>query len=188
MQHLISVLLVLAAFLVIACSDRPRYIIQGTVPTGKYEGEWIYSTPAEGNIVGRIDSCRITQGRFRFEGDSEEVRIIRLRPILRFVAEEMLVVTEPGTIHVKVDSVSSVWGTRQNDLMQQWKNYVMRRNAIHRAYIYACQHQAGESIIARLQKEVDSVNEATNTETCSIIHRYPKSTIAAFFRHLTGLK
>lgn len=188
MQHYVSVLIVLFFVLVISCSNEPRFVIQGTVPAGKYEGEWIYSTPAEGNILGRIDSCRINNGRFRFEGDSEEVRIIRLRPVLRFVAEEMLVVTEPGTIHVQVDSVSRIWGTRQNDLVQQWKNYVMRRNTIHRTYLYAYQHQAGEDVMAYLQKEVDSVNQATNAETRSIIHRYPKSTIAAFFRHLTGLE
>jgi hypothetical protein len=31
------------------------------------------------------------------------------------------VVTEPGTIHVKADSVGSVTGTPQNDALQKWK-------------------------------------------------------------------
>lgn len=39
--------------------------------------------------------------------------MLRLRHLLRIYIQELLVVTEPGTIHVKADSVGSVTGTPQ---------------------------------------------------------------------------
>lgn len=49
------------------------------------------------------------------------MRVLRLRHLLRIYIQELLVVTEPGTIHVKADSVGSVTGTPQNDALQKWK-------------------------------------------------------------------
>ena len=79
----------------------------------KYDGEWIYLVPME-NAPGRVDSVKITNASFSFSGQGEEMRVLRLRHLLRIYIQELLVVTEPGTIHVKADSVGSVTGTPQN--------------------------------------------------------------------------
>ena len=86
----------------------------------KYDGEWIYLVPME-NAPGRVDSVKITNASFSFSGKGEEMRVLRLRHLLRIYIQELLVVTEPGTIHVKADSVGSVTGTPQNDALQKWK-------------------------------------------------------------------
>jgi hypothetical protein len=86
----------------------------------KYDGEWIYLVPME-NAPGRVDSVKITNASFSFSGQGEEMRVLRLRHLLRIYIQELLVVTEPGTIHVKADSVGSVTGTPQNDALQKWK-------------------------------------------------------------------
>ena len=97
-----------------------NYVIEGTLPSVKYDGEWIYLVPME-NAPGRVDSVKITNASFSFSGQGEEMRVLRLRHLLRIYIQELLVVTEPGTIHVKADSVGSVTGTPQNDALQKWK-------------------------------------------------------------------
>ena len=76
-----------------------NYVIEGTLPSVKYDGEWIYLVPME-NAPGRVDSVKITNASFSFSGQGEEMRVLRLRHLLRIYIQELLVVTEPGTIHV----------------------------------------------------------------------------------------
>ena len=83
-----------------------NYVIEGTLPSVKYDGEWIYLVQLE-NAPGRVDSVKITNASFSFSGQGEEMRVLRLRHLLRIYIQELLVVTEPGTIHVKADSVGS---------------------------------------------------------------------------------
>ena len=99
-------------------NSRQNYVIEGTLPSLKYDGEWIYLVPME-NAPGRVDSVKITNASFSFSGQGEEMRVLRLRHLLRIYIQELLVVTEPGTIHVKADSVGSVTGTPQNDALNK---------------------------------------------------------------------
>lgn len=101
-------------------NSEQSYIIQGTLPSAQYDGEWIYLVPME-NALGRVDSVKIANATFSFKGTGEEMRVLRLRHILRLQIQELLVVTEPGTIHVKADSIGSVTGTPQNEALQSWK-------------------------------------------------------------------
>lgn len=76
---------------------------------------------ADGECAGAGGFCKDNQCLFSFSGQGEEMRVLRLRHLLRVYIQELLVVTEPGTIHVKADSVGSVTGTPQNDALQKWK-------------------------------------------------------------------
>ena len=42
-------------------------MIEGTLPSVKYDGEWIYLVPME-NAPGRVDSVKITNASFSFSG------------------------------------------------------------------------------------------------------------------------
>lgn len=92
------------------------------MPSNAYDGEWIYLAPAQGVSRGRIDSTRVTNGHFQLIGHGEAMRVIRTRVLLRLKFQELLVVTEPGKILVRIDSIGSVTGTPQNDALQAWKN------------------------------------------------------------------
>lgn len=110
-----------AVCLLTGCKGHSRdYKIVGTLPSGQFDGEWIYLVPME-NPRGRVDSVKIADASFSFAGSGEEVRVLRLRPVLRLKIQELLVVTEPGRIIVKADSIGSVTGTPQNDALQEWK-------------------------------------------------------------------
>lgn len=117
--------------LLVACGkSSAEYVIEGKLPSSAYDGEWIYLAPAS-NLSGRIDSVRIINSVFTFKGNIEELRIVRMRSILRLKFQELLVVTEPGKIYVKIDSIGVVSGTPQNDALQTWK---VARERIQRSY------------------------------------------------------
>ena len=111
----------IGCFFLASCgSSGKNYVIEGALPSVQYDGEWIYLVPME-NTPGRVDSVKITNASFSFAGQGEEMRVLRVRHLLRIHVQELLVVTEPGVIHVKADTLGSVTGTPQNDALQKWK-------------------------------------------------------------------
>ena len=80
-----------------ACqSNDSKYIIEGTLPTAQQDGEWIYLAPMENASIENIDSTRIENARSTFQGTGEEMKVLRMRILLRLKFQELLVVTEPG--------------------------------------------------------------------------------------------
>ncbi len=117
-------LFALFSFLFFSCQNgKESFLITGTVPDGKYENEIVYLVPLEGATFENVDSTYIKDGRFSFSGtiDSSSIHIIRMKPILRLLVEELLVIVEPGTIQVRLDSISQAGGTVLNDALQEWK-------------------------------------------------------------------
>lgn len=107
-----------------ACKPSAQYVIEGSVTDPKCENEWVYLVPYENATSENVDSVKIVDGRFLFEGiaESPEMCIVRTKPILRFVVQELLVVREPGQINVVLSGSSSAQGTALNDSLQQWKD------------------------------------------------------------------
>ena len=86
-----------------ACqSNDSKYIIKGTLPTAQQDGEWIYLAPMENASIENIDSTRIENARFTFQGTGEEMKVLRMRILLRLKFQELLVVTEPGVTSVRI--------------------------------------------------------------------------------------
>ena len=111
------------------CTDHRIYEIKGTLPDDIYNGEYVFLLPLDGVMPRIIDSVQVENKSFVFTGkaDSAQVKIIRLRPQLRLDIQELLVVQEPGEkIWVKLDSLSSSGGTRQNESLQAWKEAKMK--------------------------------------------------------------
>ena len=111
--------------LLFLCSCRPgtenNYTINGYLPSTELDGEYIYLVPFENASPETVDSALIADGQFRFSGNGEEIKILRMRPVLRLKSQEILLVTEPGVINVNIDSISWAGGTPQNDVLQLWK-------------------------------------------------------------------
>lgn len=149
----------LCLFLLAGCKGHSRdYTIMGTLPSEQYDGEWMYLTPME-NPRGRIDSVKIANGSFTFTGSGEEMRVLRLRPVLRLKIQELLVVTEPGQITVKADSIGSVTGTPQNDALQEWKEMREKKLASYSQLWRNLKGSAGADSLALAQQLKDLRNE-----------------------------
>ena len=120
---LLCFMAVVAATMFFSCqqNDRKCHII-GTVNGEQYEGKYIFLVPNSGPAtVETVDSVEITKGKFHFEPDSMQMYKILLDYHYRLDLQPLLVVGEPGTIEVIIDSISHATGTPQNDSLEQWK-------------------------------------------------------------------
>ena len=96
--------------------------INGVVNGEQYEGKRIFLVPMYGPKTAEyVDSMEITNGQFHFEPDSVQMYKILLDYHYRFGLQPLLIVGEPGTIEVIIDSISHATGTPQNDSLEKWK-------------------------------------------------------------------
>jgi len=186
-KHLL--LLPLLTLLFYSCADHRTYEIKGTLPHEKYDGEYVFLLPLDGVMPRIIDSVRIENKSFVFTGkaDSAQVKIIRLRPQLRLEIQELLVVQEPGEkIWVKLDSLSSSGGTRQNDSLQAWKEIKMK--ADHTMYILRKMHDAnaddstGKVILAQWDKVKNEFSEYNRR----FVEENAGTAVGRFVKQMTG--
>ena len=83
--------------------------IEGTVNGEQYEGKRIFLVPIKGPKTAEyVDSMEIKDGKFHFSPDSVKMYQILLDYHFRFGLQPLLVVGEPGTIRVTIDTVTSV--------------------------------------------------------------------------------
>jgi hypothetical protein len=114
--------------MILSCSENKNYVIEGTFENEKYDGEYVFLLPLDGVMPRIIDSVQVKDRSFVFTGkaDSAQMKIIRMRHLLRLDIQELLVVVEPGNIWVRLDTVSAAGGTPQNEKLQAWKEVKMQ--------------------------------------------------------------
>lgn len=110
-------------FLVISCKETPIFRIEGKVPARIFAGSKVYLVALDAPITKNVDSTIIENSTFAFEieADSFAVRILRIPAKFPDIIEDLVVIPEPGTITVVLDSVSHGYGTRLNNILQDWK-------------------------------------------------------------------
>lgn len=106
-----------------ACTKSPAFVVEGKVPDRNFEGSKVYLVALDAPVTKNVDSALVMDGAFKFTvpADSFDVRILRIPARFPAMIEDLVVVCEPGTVTVILDSVSSGGGTRLNNLLQQWK-------------------------------------------------------------------
>ena len=110
-----------------ACTNQST-VIEGTLPSGKYDKQVVYWVPMEGEHPKPVDSTYIDNNTFRLvisPHNRGKMGIVRVNYQVRFGLQDILVFTEPGTVQVKLDSISSATGTPLNDALQSWKDRKM---------------------------------------------------------------
>ena len=121
---LLCFMTVAAAMMMFSCqsANNGKCRINGVVNGEQYEGKRIFLVPMYGPKTAEyVDSMEITNGQFHFEPDSAQMYKILLDYHYRFGLQPLLIVGEPGTIEVIVDSISHATGTPQNDSLEKWK-------------------------------------------------------------------
>lgn len=103
--------------------------IHGVAPNPNLEGKQIFLVPLTNDTRWNVDSVVIRDGRFAFERDTLMMAKIIIDYHFRQGFQPLLVVVEPGDIHVEIDSISSAHGTLQNDSLQMWKQITEAHNA-----------------------------------------------------------
>ena len=176
--------------LILACltgckADHNKFTMEGTVPSTKYDGEWIYLVPAEGANSSNVDSTKIKNASFTFKGDIERIAIIRTRPILRLSLQELLVVTESGNIKVVLNSPSSVHGTPQNDALQLWKEEKEKNMAAYNFIRKGLQTVSGKDSLRWIAQK-DTLQERERIYNERFLKEQGNNTVGTFIRKMVG--
>ena len=175
------------ALLMFSCAKhQPKFAINGTLPSKEYDGETIYLTPAMDANKSNVDSTIIRDGKFTITGDTERVSILRMKPMLRMKIQEILVVTEAGNVQADLGPNSIGGGTPQNELLQQWKEQVMRCNKDFAMMQAAKIDSTNETDIKAKTEKYNMSDAALKTFTLEIIHKHKGTTLQKFLSNITG--
>ncbi len=189
---LLCFMALVAATMFFSCqqNDRKCHII-GTVNGEQYEGKYIFLVPNSGPAtVETVDSVEITNGKFHFEPDSMQMYKILLDYHYRLDLQPLLVVGEPGTINVTIDSISHATGTPQNDSLEQWKIQTEIHNrqlGMMRKNIVSLNKQ-GDSLQAKyIQQRADSFHLVYKNYTRQLAKNMEGSVLGDFLMSLYPL-
>lgn len=176
-------LLYIYTLLFIGCGKPQKgYVIEGILPSPVYDGEWIYLVPME-NPMGRVDSVKIANASFSFSGKGEEMRVLRLRYALRPYIQELLVITEPGTIYVKAESIGSVKGTPQNNALQEWKEMREKGMLVYCSIHEKLQNAIGDDSL-RMVSVLDSLFVKEQNFNYLFLQKQKSNTLGKFMRKM----
>ena len=123
MNKFFSLCILAAALVIVGCTGRDNGMcyIHGTI-SNKYDGKKIFMKPFQGLSKSEtVDSVVIKDGKFEFESDTAQMKVVLLDYHYRMGTENLLVITEPGDVYLEIGETSRSWGTPQNDSLQQWK-------------------------------------------------------------------
>lgn len=110
-----------------SCAPKDKYLIDGTAEAGKFQGQTVYLLDAcNGNTL--LDSAKVAEGKFRFEGVQAvpSIRTLRLHGKGDLFPVYLPVVLENGYINVVLGDIVLVEGTDQNDKLQDFLMTVSR--------------------------------------------------------------
>lgn len=109
--------------LLTSCNDGKTFTIEGKVPNAAFDGSRVFLVSLDAPVTKNVDSTIVENSSFSFQikADSFSVKILRIPAKFPNVAEDLVVIPEPGMISVILDSISSGQGTRLNNILQQWK-------------------------------------------------------------------
>jgi hypothetical protein len=170
----------------LSCNFHTKKIkIEGSVPSTKYDGEWIYLVPVEGANSHTVDSTKITNASFTFEGNIERMSIIRSRALIRFKLQELLIVTEPGTTKAILDSVSSAHGTPQNNALPLWKEEREKSMSAYSFVATGLRSVSGKDSLRWIAQK-DAIIKREKLFNERFLKEQGDNTVGNFVRKLTG--
>ena len=173
-------LYLLTFLLLSACqqANDGKFHVEGVVNGEQYEGKRIFIVPLYGKKTAEyVDSMEITNGKFHFTKDSMQMYNILIDYHYRMGLQPLLVVGEPGTIQVIIDSVSHAVGTPQNDSLEQWKV----RTEIHNAQLAKMRQN-----MMNLRKQGDSVQAKYIAQRADSFHLVYKNSTRRMAKNLEG--
>lgn len=185
MQNKTLYILLLITCCISCNSHQKKFKITGSVPSTKYDGEWIYLVPVEGANSHTVDSAKISNASFTFEGNIERMSIIRSRALLRLKLQELLIVTEPGTTKAILDSVSSAHGTPQNEALQLWKEEREKSMSAYSFIAVGLRSVSGKDSL-RWVTQKDAIIKRDKSFNERFLKEQGDNTVGTFVRKLTG--
>lgn len=156
--------------------------IEGVVNGEQYEGKRIFVVPMFGPKTAEyVDSMEITNGKFSFTKDFTKDTMQMYKILLdyhyRFGLQPLIIVGEPGTINITIDSISHATGTPQNDSLEKWKG----QTEIHNLQMVKMRKN-----IADLQKTGDTIQANYLKQRADSFHLVYKNLTRQMAKNLEG--
>jgi len=163
-------------------------LIEGWLPDATYENEWVYLVPVKDASSKTVDSTLIRESRFQFKlkpKKQNRIYILRLRPALRFELQDILVISEPGTVTVNLNKNSSASGTPLNQTLQQWKEKKREYDSTYYSLRRQFNNETGELEKVRFQSEIEKITKKYQFYMDSLAEQNKDNPAGQFFRSLT---
>ena len=197
--HLMATILLAASSLAAICGCTSKktdttteilpgnFVIEGVLPANRYDSACLYLVPMRGPHPRPVDSVFImADGKFRFEGNVEQMAVLRLAMRQRLGVQDLLVCTEPGLTRVVLDSVSScIEGTPQNMTLQQWKDRMQQYSADNVKLAQLRKAGAPDEIISHYS---DSIREAMGNDLYNMLKSQGRNTATIFINTMRNGK
>lgn len=172
----IFTLIAVVAFIA-SCSTGTGYKINGTVEGPEIDGTYAYIQEREGRNYNTLDSALITDGKFEFSGDAENVSVKFISLDAKAVGARVmsLIVLEPGNITVKADSEKMlVTGTKLNDANNELSIAMSEKHKAMReiSQKFQAANQDGtmtEELQEELMKQYDALQEQVTEGTVAFL-------------------
>lgn len=197
--HIMATALLAASSLAAVCSCTSKgntqtteitpgnFVIEGTLPANRYDSACLYLVPMQGPHPRPVDSVFINaDGKFHFEGNVEQMAVLRLSMRQRIGVQDLLVCTEPGLTRVVLDSVSScIEGTPQNMILQQWKDRMQQYSADNVKLAQLRKSGAPEDVVTSFS---DSIREAMGNDLYDMLLSQGRQTATIFINKMRSGK
>lgn len=197
--HIMATALLAASSLAVVCSCTSKktdisenitpgnFVIEGTLPADRYDSACLYLVPMQGPHPRPVDSVFITSnGKFRFEGNVEQIAVLRLSMRQRIGVQDLLVCTEPGLTRVVLDSISCcIEGTPQNQILQHWKDRIQQYSADNVKLAQLRKDGAPEDVVTFYS---DSIREAMGNDLYDMLMSQGRQTVTVFINKMRNGK
>jgi len=163
------------------------FIIEGTLPANRFDSACLYLVPMQGPHPRPVDSVFVkADGKFRFEGNVEQMAVLRVDRQHRYGLQDLLVCTEPGLTRVVLDSVSScIEGTPQNQILQQWKDRMQQFSADNIKLAQLRNAGAPDELVTSC---ADSIREAMGNDLYDMLMSHGRQTVTVFINKMRNGK
>jgi len=177
------------ALIATSCGEREAFTIKGKLPSGAYDGQQVFlqtmdSTWNMRNLIS-IDTAFIADGQFIFKGLAKEgpvIHYILLDQAPNTMKRPVLVVVEPGTIEVSLDSVSTVGGTTINNNYQVYQTKSEAFNKEMRAmYDQTQKDTANVELRTNFEKKAEEGSKEIATEMYNFAKANMTNQVGTYF-------
>lgn len=197
--HIMATALLAASSLAAVCSCTSKentqtteitpgnFVIEGSLPANRFDSACLYLVPMQGPHPRPVDSVFIkADGKFRFEGNVEQIAVLRVDMHHRMGLQDLLVCTESGLTRVVLDSVSNcIEGTPQNQILQQWKDRMQQYSADNMHLAQMRNAGAPADVVSFYS---DSIREAMGNDLYDLLMSQGRKTATVFINKMRNGK
>lgn len=168
------------ALIATSCAEKDAFTIKGKLPSSEYDGQQVFLQTMDstwGRNLVTIDSANVVKGEFVFKGLAKEdptIHYLVLDKAPDFLKRPAMLILEPGTIEVSMDTTTTVKGTPVNNAYQA---YMAKGEAISKEMRALYERTQVDTANVELKKEYEKKSEEARKTIFDEIYNLVKPNI-----------